>query len=120
MLPSSIDLFVLEIQQNFPKSTHAHDAGRTLIRLSQLHLPTGCTPPVTDGLVILDPAQPKPRLLVKEKPRTPRGTDPRNVNPETVAGESWFGFSYNITWDESRNGAQQFVEGALRRFAKDE
>ncbi|MBZ5694388.1 MAG: hypothetical protein LAN36_03400 [Acidobacteriia bacterium] len=99
---------------------YTEDGGRILLKLGGVEFPRGCVPAVTEALVVLDATQPKPRLLVKHKPKTPGSVDPRNVNPEAIAGDSWFGFSYNIAWDESRHTARQFVEGAMRRFAKDE
>lgn len=96
------------------------EAGRTLLKLGPVNLPQGCIPGTTEALVILDPAQAQPRVVVKDKPKTPRGIDPRNVNPETVGGEGWYGFSYRVPWDETRHTAEQFIESALARFAKNE
>jgi hypothetical protein len=120
MTPETMSRIVVELQQTYPGTLRAEDAGKTLVRLSGLAFPAGCVPATTDVLVVLDPSQPKPRPLVKHKPKTPRGVEPRNVNPENVGGECWFGFSYNVVWDENRHSAQQFVESAMRRFAKDE
>jgi hypothetical protein len=120
MTAESISRFASELERTSVGVLRTEDAGRTLLRVKGARFPTGCIPGSTDALVVLDPAQPKPRLLVKDKPRTPKGMEPRNVNPETVAGESWFCFSYNVAWDEGRHTAMQFVEGAIRRFAKDE
>ena len=120
MSPESIIRFVSEIQESFPACLRTEDAGRTLIRLQNVSFPAGCAPAATEALAVLEPGQPKPRLLVKHKPKTPRGMVPRNVNAEAIGGESWFSFSYNIAWDEARHTAQQFVEGAMGRFAKDE
>jgi hypothetical protein len=120
MTSESIARFVSELREAHPGITFAQDANRTLLKIANVVLPTGCTPEATDALVVLDPTQPKPRLLVKNKPRTPAGVEPRNVNPECVAGESWFGFSFNIAWDDTRHTAEQFLQGAIRRFAKNE
>lgn len=120
MSPETIARCVSELLEAYPRAQRTEDGGRVLVRLREAHLPQGCVPATTGALVILDPAQPKPRVLLNEKPRTPGNVDPRNVSPETVAGETWYTFSYNVAWDESRHTAMQFVESALRRFAKNE
>jgi hypothetical protein len=120
MSPETISRSVAELFEAYPGAQRADDGGRVLVRLSEVRLPTGCVPDSTAALVVLDPAQPKPRVLVRDKARTPRNIDPRNVSPETIAGETWYSFSYNVAWDENRHTAVQFVESALRRFAKNE
>lgn len=109
-----------ELQGAYPGALRADAGGVALVKIPALDLPDGCKPPSTEALVVLDTAQPKPRLLLRTKPVTPAGVCPRNVSPETVAGEAWFGFSYNVSWDEARHSAVQFVLSALRRFAKNE
>lgn len=120
MSPDTLDRIESELQAAYPQAQTAEDAGRKLVKLPTVQLPPGCAPSTTSALVVLDGAQPKPRLLVKHKPTTPGGATPRNVNAEIVGGESWFAFSYNVSWDENRHTGQQFVEAAVRRFAKNE
>jgi len=120
MSHETITRCVAELLEAYRGAQRADDGGRALVRLKEVGLPEGCVPATTAALVILDPGQPKPRVLVRDKPRTPAGVDPRNVSPEIVAGETWYTFSYNVAWDENKHTAVQFVESALRRFAKNE
>lgn len=120
MTEATIARCVGELCEAYPSATVAREGALTLVKLPKAHLPAGCLPASTEALVVLDVAQEKPRLLLKVKPRTPAGVEPRNVNPEAVAGESWFCFSFNLAWDKERHTAVQFVQGALRRFAKNE
>jgi hypothetical protein len=120
MSPETITRCAQELLEKYAGSQSALDGGRVLVRLPVVHLPEGCVPPSTEALIILDPAQAKPRLLVRDKPRTPTGAHPRNVSPETAGGEAWHSFSYNVAWQEGKHTAVQFVESALRRFAKNE
>lgn len=120
MTTETITRCVAELLEAYRESQRAEDAGRVLVRLREVRLPEGCVPATTAALVLLEAGQAKPRVLVREKPRTPAGADPRNVSPEIVAGETWHSFSYNVAWDENKHTAVQFVESALRRFAKNE
>jgi hypothetical protein len=120
MRPETITNCVAELIEAYRGAQRADDGLRTLVRLEEARLPEGCVPSSTAALVIFDPSQPTPRLLVRDKPRTPGGVDPRNVSPEAVAGEGWYSFSYKIAWEESKHTAVQFVESALRRFARNE
>jgi hypothetical protein len=120
MSTETITRCVSELLEAYPGAQRADDGGRVLVRLMEVRLPEGCVPARTAALVVLDPGQPKPRLLVRDKPRTPGGVNPRNVSPEIVGGETWYSFSYNVAWEESKHTALQFVESALRRFAKNE
>ncbi|SRR5713101_353299 len=120
MTEDNIGRLVSELQEAYPGATVAREGRTVMVKLKQVHFPHGCLPESTEALVLLDPAQPKPRILVRHKPRTPGGMDPRNVNSESAASESWFGFSYNVPWEEGRHTAVQFVASAMRRFARDE
>lgn len=120
MTESTITRCVFELCEAYPGAAVAHEGATTFVKLPMIHLPTGCQPASTEALLVLDPAQEKPRLLLRVKPKTPNGVDPRNVSAETVAGGAWFSFSFNLAWDKERHTAVQFVEGAIRRFAKNE
>jgi hypothetical protein len=120
MTEVDISRCVAELSEAYPGAAAAREGAVTLVRLRRVHLPSGCQPPATEAVVVLDPGQPKPRLLIKARPKTPAGVEPRNVNPETIGGEGWYGFSFNLVWDAARHTAAQFVEGMLRRFVKNE
>lgn len=119
MYQQTVERCVAELREIYEVSVSV-EGGNTFVKIKEAYFPQGCSPPKTEALVILDQAQPKPRLLVRHKPTTPKGVTPRNVSPEMAVGEAWFGFSYNVVWDEGKHSATQFVESALRRFAKDE
>ena len=91
-----------------------------LVRLPDVFFPDGCSPVSSSALVVLDPQQPTPKLLLAKTPPLPNGASRKNVNAETFAGEGWFTFSFSQPWDESAHTALQFVEGRLRRFALNE
>ena len=120
MTDATIAQFVAELSEAYTGAAEAREGAATLVKLPNVQLPAGCQPSSTQALVVLDRGQEKPRLLLKTKPRTPAGTDPRNVSPETIAGSGWFSFSFSLAWEKDRHTAVQFVEGALRRFAKNE
>lgn len=120
MTPETIARCVSELSDAYQGAERAQEGTLTCVRLPQVVFPKGCQPPTTSALVMLDQNQPKPRLLVRQKPNTPGGVVPRNVNAEIVMGEAWFGFSYNVAWEEGRHTAPQLVESSLRRFAKNE
>ena len=120
MTPEAIARCVAELVDAYPGAKRAAEGPRVLVRLNAVCLPHGCSPAATAALVVFDPGQPTPRLLVRDKPKTPGGVDPRNVNPEVAGGETWYGFSYRVAWDDSKHTAVQFVGSALGRFAKNE
>jgi len=109
-----------ELVAAYENATEAVEGQVVLVRLPRVFFPRGCSPAETTGLVVLDPNQSTPKLLVKAAPTLPNGIGPRNVSPEGAAGEGWFTFSFSQPWDENRHTAIQFVEGRLQRFAKTE
>ena len=92
--------------------------GETLIRLHDVGLPRGCSPPTTPVLLVLRPGQSRPQIYVKPKIKVPNGVNPRSTSVVAVEGEEWLQFSYSFPWDESSHTLMQFVEASLRRFAK--
>jgi hypothetical protein len=120
MMETTIARCVSELCEAYPGAVTAREATSTLVRLPRTLLPKGCEPKSTEALVVFDPAKDKPRILLRTKPKTPKGVEPRNVSAEAVGGEAWFTFSFDLAWDQERHTAAQFVEGALRRFAKNE
>ena len=115
-----ISRFVAELCEAYPGAQVLRDGGVVCVKPGVRDFPDGCKPASTEVLVRLQASEQAPRVFVRNKPTTPGGVIPRNVNPEIVAGESWFGFSFSLVWDPERNTAEQFLEGALRRFAKNE
>lgn len=120
MSPETINRCITEILEAYPGSRQAREGNSIFVRLARVYLPEGCLPACTEALVILEPSRPKPRLLVRDKPTTPTGRQPRNVSPEMAGGETWHAFSYNVAWQENKHTAVQFIESALRRFARNE
>ena len=92
--------------------------GQALIRLHDVALPRGCSPPTTPVLLVLQPGQPRPQIYVKPKIKAPNGADPRSTSVVAVEGEEWLQFSYSFPWDENSHTLMQFVGASLRRFAK--
>ncbi len=107
-----------ELKVFYTGAAVAEDGGRTWVKLPKVHFPSGRNPETTSALVELDPGQPQPQFFLRDVPALPTGQRP-NVSPVTLAGESWFTYSFNLRWDENQHTAVQFVEGKLRRFALD-
>ena len=92
--------------------------GQKLIRVNEVTLPKGCSPATTSVLLVPQPGQPKPQIYVKPGIQLSNGREPRSVSLVQVEGESWLQFSYSFPWDENSHTLVQFIEAALRRFAK--
>lgn len=120
MKAETITRVVDELGQAYAGATSATEGPLTLVRLPEVFFPEGCNPGSTPALVVLDPQQPLPKLLLAKTPPLSNGASRRNVNAETFAGEGWFTFSFSQPWDENTHTAVQFVEGRLRRFALNE
>lgn len=121
MQTSNLTRFVEEVGKAYPNATSTPDGNKTLIRIPKGVLPVGCSPTETALLVVLEPGQP-PQLFVKTLPKLPNGRDPRSCSATTIAGDTWYTFSYTFkqAWDENRHTAVQFIEGRLRRFTLNE
>lgn len=120
MTTETISRLVDELAHAYPGATCAKENQLTLVKLPDVFFPKGSSPGSTAALVVLDPQQPTPKLLLAKTPPLPNGAARKNVNAETFAGEAWFTFSFSQPWDESTHTAVQFVEGRLRRFALNE
>jgi hypothetical protein len=120
MTQESILRIAEELTRDYQGSTTAREAQVIFVRIPKLHYPEGCVPATSAALVILDPQQATPKLLLKTPPRLKNGRQPRNVSGESAAGEGWYTFSFAQSWDEKNNTGLQFVEGRLRRFALDD
>lgn len=92
----------------------------TYVRIESVSLPQGCNPESTPVLLVLRPGQPKPEIYVKPGAKLPNGRDPRSTIVVAIEGETWLQFSYQLSWDPNQHSLVQFIEGALRRFAKTE
>ena len=119
MQPQNFARFVDEVAQAYPNATSTTEASKTYLRLTKVDFPLGCAPSETPALVVLENGQ-APQLLIKTLPKLPNGKEPRSCSPTTVAGDTWYTFSFKQAWDENRNTAVQFIEGRLRRFALSE
>jgi hypothetical protein len=92
--------------------------GQTLIRITTVRLPGGCTPAETPALLVLQDGQ-VPKVYVKPGIKVPSGV-PRSTSAMQIAGEAWMQFSYNLAGDLSAFTLVQLVEASLQRFAKNE
>ncbi len=121
MKPENSARFVDEVAQAYANATSTTEANKTYLRLPKVNFPLGCSPSETAALVVLENGQP-PQLLIKALPKLPNGKEPRSCSATTVAGDSWYTFSFTFKqpWDEDRHTAVQFIEGRLRRFALNE
>jgi len=116
----TIARLVNELTRDYAGASSTSDSLVTLVKLPEVFFPDGCKPERGSAVVVLDPQQAAPRLLLKQLPTLKNGRAPRSVGAETIAGEGWHSFSFNQQWNESTHTALQFVEGRLRRFALDE
>jgi len=113
----TIELLEAELRASYPAAIAATDAGRRLIQLPQIHFPAGCNPETGSALVILDPTTPKPDLYLTKVPTLPSGNQV-SIGTLTLAGQTWQSFSFNVTWEEGKHTAIQFVEGKLARLRR--
>lgn len=120
MTTETIAEIITELAREYSDVKTAREGNVALVRLPEVWFPGGCQPAMSAALVVLDPGQPAPRLLLKTLPRLKNGATPRSTGSETVAGEGWFSFSFNQPWIEDTHTGVQFVEARLRRFALDE
>ena len=120
MTAETISRVVDELVREYPGAASAFESQVTLVRLPEVFYPNGCSPASSAALVVLDPQQPMPKLLLKKPPALKGGRAPRNVSAESAAGEGWYTFSFSQPWNENDHTALQFVEGRLRRFGLNE
>ena len=109
-----------EVKEQYQFVKVATNGAVTFVRIDSVSLPSGCTPEVTPLLLVLRNGQVRPEIYVKPGIKLANGRDPRSVNVVTLESESWLQFSYQFGWDPDQHSLVQFIEGALRRFAKDE
>lgn len=120
MTEETIARLVAELLHEYPGSASAVDATLTLVRLNRVTFPPGCRPADSVALVVLDPQQAAPKLLLKEAPTLSNGRPAKNVSAEGAAGEGWFTFSFSQPWNENSHTGLQYVESRLRRFGLNE
>ncbi len=120
MTAETISRVVDELVREYRGAASASESHLTLVRLPEVFYPDGCNPASSAALVVLDPQQPAPKLLLKDPPALRNGRAPRNVSAESAAGEGWYTFSFSQPWNENDHTALQFVEGRLQRFGQDE
>jgi hypothetical protein len=109
-----------DVKQQYATVKVANNGSLNYIRIESVSLPTGCMPESTPVLILLRPGQAKPEIYVKPGIKLSNGREPRSISPVTIEGESWLQFSYQLNWDPNQHSLVQFIEGALRRFAKNE
>ena len=117
MTAETIRLIEAELRAAYPATTAATEGSLRLIRLPEVHFSSGCRPATGSALVVLDPNAPKPDMYLSEVPALPSGNRV-SVGTVTVAGQSWQTFSFNVTWEEGRHTAIQFLEGKLARLRR--
>jgi hypothetical protein len=116
MTAVTISRLVDELAREYPGAASASEGQVTFVRLPEVSYPLGCNPASSAALVVLDPQQPAPKLLLRQAPALKDGRTPKNVSAESAAGEGWYTFSFSQPWNENDHTALQFVEGRLRRF----
>lgn len=117
------DIFSEEIKQltEFYKSVQVAISGNTMYaRIKKVTLPKGCTPKRTGVLLELTSKSNRPILYAQPGIKLPNGKEPRSTSVVEKEGESWLQYSYQFEWIAGKHSLVQFVEAALRRFAKDE
>lgn len=120
MRPETIEQAVKDLVAVYDGEVQvARDGTRTLVRLACVELYPECRPPLTDMLLMFDPAQPKPLPFVRPGQLLANGRAPRSTSTVIIAGESWLQFSYNIPWTEG-DSILRFVAAARGRFALDD
>jgi hypothetical protein len=119
-----MEAFIEGLRAHYPKvSVRPGSGGAQLVRVSQVPLPGHRKQQLTDVLVVLQPnfrnAGGRPLVYVAQGTRLASGAPGRNVTPVSVEGETWLQFSFNFPW-RPEDEPWKLVEGALRRFLKDE
>ncbi len=118
MTQEALNQDISQLKERFGSVQVANgSAGQTLIKIDELALPRGCSPPTTPVLVVVQQGQPRPQVYVRPGTKASGGVEPRSTSVVQVEGEAWLQFSYSFPWDENTNSLVQFVESALRRFA---
>jgi hypothetical protein len=121
MTPTFITEAVQDLKRRYgdDQIRTALDAGRTLVRVSEVDLYEGCTPRSTPMLLLFDPGQPKPQAYVQPGQLLANGKAPKSTSAVLIGGESWMQFSFNIPWEE-QHGILRFIAAARQRFAQNE
>jgi hypothetical protein len=119
-----MEAFIEGLRAHYPEvSVRPGSGGAQLVRVSRVSLPGHRHQQLTDVLVVLQPgfrsAGGRPAVYVAPGTHLTNGAAGRNVTPVSVEGESWLQFSFNFAW-RPEDEPWKLVEGALRRFLKDE
>jgi hypothetical protein len=109
-----------EVKEQYGDVKITENSSATLVRIDSVDLPLGCQPKASPVLMLIKPGQPRPEIYVKSGIRVPNGIVPRSTSDVSIEGESWMQFSYQFSWDGDQHSLVQFIEGALRRFSKNE
>lgn len=99
--------------------TCAVEGNRHMLRLGSVELYPDCRPSVTNMLLVVDPAQPKPQVFVSPGQLLANGRVPKNSSNVLVGGETWMQFSFNIPWSEG-DPIMRFIAAARQRFIQNE
>jgi hypothetical protein len=100
----------------FPGSALLDVPGQRLIRLPGVAFSEPWSPSRVRAMLICDawPGQ-RPRLLVGDE-LLRNNAAPANFNRELIAGEAWFGFSFNAPYSSTNPSLVPVIRGWLRRF----
>jgi hypothetical protein len=100
----------------FPGANVLDVPGRRLIRLPSVAMAGPWSPASVRGLLVCDswPGE-RPRLLVGDELRRD-GAVPANFSAEFIAGEAWFGYSFNAPYSPSHPELVPVIRGWLARF----
>ncbi len=109
-----------EVKEQYHSVSMAANASATFVKIAAVALPDGCNPQSTPVLLVVRLGQATPEIYVKPGIKLANGRDPRSTSVVAIEGESWMQFSYQLSWDPNQHTIVQFIEGALRRFAKHE
>lgn len=107
-----------ELKQYYDTVSMAYEDPVAYVRIQTVFLPRGCSPESTPVLLGLRVNQSRPEIYVQPGIRLPDGQEPRSISIVTILGESWMQYSYQLTYDRQVHSLDQFVEGSVRRFAK--
>lgn len=100
----------------FPGAKVLDVPDRRLIRLPGVAMTGQWTPSTVRTLLVCDRwPDGRPRLLMGDELRR-HGAEPANFSRELIAGEAWFGYSFNAPYSTSHPDLVPVIRGWLARF----
>lgn len=115
-LPGPFDAAAAAVGIAFPGAMVLNLPERQLIRLPVITMSSQWSPDAVRALLDCDGwPDGRPRLLVGDELRR-NGTEPPSFNRELIAGEAWFGYSFNAPYAASHPELVPVIRGWLARF----